>query len=234
MPDFSTKQRENLAEKGQAMPSGAFPIRNRADLKRAIQAFGRAKNPEKTKAWIIHRARQLDAMDLIPEKWIEEKKITHVWERDMTVEADVQEFLAHYGKKGMKWGERKALAKGQLAKDLNKKPGDPVARAKASAQYKQNIASAKKENRIEKGEKLVGEGSVKSAGWKVAGLGVAKQVLLSVGATGLGALAGDNQAVRLGIGVVAQLAAYGSLVSDINKGINISAYKNQESYRKNR
>ena len=91
MVDFNTKQRENLAEKGQAMPSGAFPIRNRGDLKRAIQSFGRAKNKVLAKAWIIKRAMELDAVDLLPEKW-----------REPTTE------LQHYGVMGMKWGKRKS------------------------------------------------------------------------------------------------------------------------------
>lgn len=100
MPDFSPDYREKLADKGQAMPSGAFPIRNRADLKRAIQAFGRAKDPEKTKLWICKRAKELNAMDLIPKKWLDEKGVvTHM--------DDVEDFLAHYGVLGMHWGVRK-------------------------------------------------------------------------------------------------------------------------------
>jgi hypothetical protein len=76
MPDFSGKQRQNLADKGQAMPGGGYPIRNRADLQRAIQAFGRAKNPTAAKAWIIKRARALNAMDLLPETWSESVRMS--------------------------------------------------------------------------------------------------------------------------------------------------------------
>lgn len=99
MPDFTTKQREKLAEENEAMPDGSYPIRNRADLKRAIQAFGRSKNPEKTKAWIKKRARELDAEDLIPESW---KEAQH---------SDDSEYLIHYGVTGMKWGVRRARVK---------------------------------------------------------------------------------------------------------------------------
>lgn len=115
MPEFTTKQREKLAEEDEAMPDGSYPIRNRADLKRAIQAFGRSKNPEKTKAWIKKRARELDAEDLIPESWLEHFD-------------DDSEYLIHYGVMGMKWGVRRASknpadskrGRRKLAKELNK------------------------------------------------------------------------------------------------------------------
>jgi hypothetical protein len=69
--DFSDKERQNLADKKQAMPGGAFPIRNVADLKNAISAYGRAKDPAAAKAWIIKRAKALGAtaMALLPEDW---------------------------------------------------------------------------------------------------------------------------------------------------------------------
>ena len=87
MAEFTDDQREKLAEKKQAMPDGSYPIRNRKDLKNAIQAYGRSKNKQKTKAWIKKRARELKAEDLLPDTWTEE-----VW---------------HYGIKGQKWGIRR-------------------------------------------------------------------------------------------------------------------------------
>lgn len=87
MAEFTDDQREKLAEKKQAMPDGSYPIRNRKDLKNAIQAYGRSKNKQKTKAWIKKRARELKAEDLLPDEWTEE-----VW---------------HYGIKGQKWGIRR-------------------------------------------------------------------------------------------------------------------------------
>lgn len=51
------------------MPDGSYPIRDREELEKAIQAFGRAKDPDATKRWIIKRARQLKAMDALPDSW---------------------------------------------------------------------------------------------------------------------------------------------------------------------
>jgi hypothetical protein len=67
--EFSAKERETLAEKGQAMKGGGFPIRNKADLQNAIRAIGRAKNPAAAKAHIKKRAKALGLSDLIPETW---------------------------------------------------------------------------------------------------------------------------------------------------------------------
>ena len=67
--EFSAKRRETLAKQGKAMPGGGFPIENRSDLENAIKAFGRAKNPGATKAWIRKRARALGATELLPENW---------------------------------------------------------------------------------------------------------------------------------------------------------------------
>ena len=78
MPDLSQQERERLAKQGKAMPSddggGRFPIRNRADLLRAIQAVGRVRpNTEEARAkvrrFIIKRARELGLTSLIPDSW---------------------------------------------------------------------------------------------------------------------------------------------------------------------
>lgn len=67
--DFSEKERKKLAKKKEAMPDGSFPIRNTSDLKNAIQVFGRAKDPDKAKAWIKKRAKDLNKEDLLPDTW---------------------------------------------------------------------------------------------------------------------------------------------------------------------
>lgn len=67
--DFSDKKRESLAKSGKALPDGSFPIENEKDLKNAIQAIGRAKDPAKAKAHIKARAKALGCTDCIPDTW---------------------------------------------------------------------------------------------------------------------------------------------------------------------
>ena len=69
--DISAEARKKLAEKGQALPDGSYPIRNESDLKNAIKAYGRS-NPEdraKVRTHIRKRARALGKEELIPENW---------------------------------------------------------------------------------------------------------------------------------------------------------------------
>ena len=63
------KSREKAAKSGEAMKDGSFPIRDGADLRRAIQAFGRAKDKGAAKRHIIRRARALGKTELLPETW---------------------------------------------------------------------------------------------------------------------------------------------------------------------
>ena len=69
MSDLDTEERRKLADEGKAMPNGSFPIRNREDLKDAIQSYGRAKDKDATKRWITKRARELNAEKELPEDW---------------------------------------------------------------------------------------------------------------------------------------------------------------------
>jgi hypothetical protein len=67
--EFSQDERDDAADSGAAMPDGSFPIKNKKDLKNAILAHGRAKNPAKAKAHIKARAKALGAADLLPDGW---------------------------------------------------------------------------------------------------------------------------------------------------------------------
>lgn len=65
--EFSAKERKSAAESGAAMKGGGFPIKNKKDLKNAMQALGRAKNRSATIAHIKKRARALGVE--LPENW---------------------------------------------------------------------------------------------------------------------------------------------------------------------
>lgn len=116
--EISTETREKAAEKGEALPDGSYPIRNKGDLSRAIQSFGRASNKAKVKRWIIKRARELDAVDLLPEGWGVDE-LEHTLESELTMndlesvvsfeepnDSELARVLTHYGVMGMKWGVR--------------------------------------------------------------------------------------------------------------------------------
>ena len=68
---YSREQRESMAESGEALADGSFPIADQADLENAIQAYGRAKDKEAAKAHIMKRAKELGLEDMIPQDWNE-------------------------------------------------------------------------------------------------------------------------------------------------------------------
>ena len=72
---FSEETRQQMAEAGEAMSDGSFPIASEADLRNAIMAHGRAKDVEKAKAHIKKRARDLGLEDLLPEEWKAKEKV---------------------------------------------------------------------------------------------------------------------------------------------------------------
>lgn len=71
--DLSTGQLAALGKKGQALKNSdgsfSYPTRNRAELARAFQAFGRARNKVAAKRYLLRRARGLHALDLVPDSW---------------------------------------------------------------------------------------------------------------------------------------------------------------------
>lgn len=75
---YSDEQRQQMAEGGMALPDGSYPIKDEADLRNAIQAYGRAKDKEAAKRHIMKRARDLGKEDLIPENWMGKADSTDV------------------------------------------------------------------------------------------------------------------------------------------------------------
>lgn len=65
--------RDQSEQAGTAMTGGRFPINNKNDLRRAIQAVGRAKGGESgrqaVRRFIIKRAKALGLTNMIPGNW---------------------------------------------------------------------------------------------------------------------------------------------------------------------
>ena len=71
---FTHEERKDLAKKGEAMPNGKYPIRNRQDLKDTIRLSGSSSmSKEDVKKWIKKRAKELNLEDELPEDWKVEK-----------------------------------------------------------------------------------------------------------------------------------------------------------------
>jgi hypothetical protein len=66
---LDSESRDKAAGEGEALPDGSFPIKNKEDLKKAVKAYGRAKDKAKAKRHITKRAKALDATDLLPGDW---------------------------------------------------------------------------------------------------------------------------------------------------------------------
>jgi uncharacterized membrane protein YkoI len=67
---YSEESRSAMAKAGHALPDGSYPIKDEADLRNAIQAYGRAKDKTAAKAHIMKRALALGLEDLIPMNWV--------------------------------------------------------------------------------------------------------------------------------------------------------------------
>lgn len=65
--NYDTQQRRDMADKGEALPDGSFPIADKVDLGNALQSIGRAANRTIAIAHIRRRAKALDAEDMLPD-----------------------------------------------------------------------------------------------------------------------------------------------------------------------
>lgn len=65
--EYSEEKRTEMADKGEALPDGSYPIADKADLENAIKAYGRAKNQSAAAKHIAKRAKALGLEDMIPD-----------------------------------------------------------------------------------------------------------------------------------------------------------------------
>lgn len=97
---YSEESRSAMANAGQALPDGSYPIKDEADLRNAIQAYGRAKDKTAAKAHIMKRALALGLEDLIPMNWVSKedmdkaKKESSEKSLDGAVKSEETEFLS--------------------------------------------------------------------------------------------------------------------------------------------
>lgn len=69
-PQLTRARRRRMANRGQAMKDGSFPIESREGLRDAVRAYGRASNKAATRRHIIRRAKSLGALRLVPRGWL--------------------------------------------------------------------------------------------------------------------------------------------------------------------
>jgi hypothetical protein len=110
--DPTVKQRKMWANLGWAMPDGSFYIRPLAqggadDLSNAVRAVGRGEQGGTSGAsirkHIMTRAKDLGLSKDIPDNWNPDGTLKTAAEHFDTVD----DFLAHFGVKGMHWGVRR-------------------------------------------------------------------------------------------------------------------------------
>lgn len=95
--EFTDEERKDDAKSGAAMPGGGFPIEDEGDLKNAIRAIGRAKDPGKTKAHIRSRAKALGLEELLPESWSKRDSGVAVIKALAKADAKAAEIAKGYG-----------------------------------------------------------------------------------------------------------------------------------------
>lgn len=128
---ISTDERNKAQDNAQTLPDGSFPIRNIKDLSNAIKSFGLSKNPAQAKAWIMKRAKELNAENMLPKQWL-----AHGDEDGETFYPYSPKALYHHGILGMKWGHHKAdggsvtTAK-ESGRSSRKEVSDDAARSKS-------------------------------------------------------------------------------------------------------
>lgn len=111
----------------------------------------------------------------------------------MTTDTQVDEFLAHYGKKGMKWGHHK------------------------SGEVRSEKQLARMNRRADKGDKLLAKsgGSAKSAALKIVGRRVAIGLGTSMAQMALTALPENATAIKYGASAALNLLNQGMFVKDV-------------------
>jgi hypothetical protein len=130
------EERRTMAKSGVAMPDGSYYIRNAGELSDSISAVGRATpnagesdvaRRNSVRRHIIKRARALKLESMIPDTWNSDGTLKQSGIDGLMDEID--EFLAHFGVKGMRWGIRRR----HPGSSTSARPSGPVSSDAAKA-----------------------------------------------------------------------------------------------------
>ena len=67
--DYNSKDRKKMADSGEAMKDGSFPIKTAQDVKNAVKDWGRTGSKSSVKRHIIRRAKAIGATSSLPSDW---------------------------------------------------------------------------------------------------------------------------------------------------------------------
>jgi hypothetical protein len=149
------EERRTMAKSGVAMPDGSYYIRNAGELTDAISAVGRATpnagesdvaRRNSVRRHIIKRARALNLESMIPDTWnsdgsLKQSGIDELMDQLMD---EVDEFLEHFGVKGMRWGVRRAHPTGARGPSDHQGPAGSKSAPAAPALSKHQVKKAAK------------------------------------------------------------------------------------------
>lgn len=165
----TVKQRAAFVRSGAAMPDGSFYIRNPSDLNNAILAVGRAtpnNNESETarrnsvRRHIIERAKQMNLSSRIPDTWNANGSL-----KQSALVADVDAVIAHFGRKGMHWGEHifGGPDSGGSSKPSHAERKAAKKTGKAQTQRDRLLEEAKQHDQLAKGHDAVAQQVQKDA-----------------------------------------------------------------------
>lgn len=136
--------------------------------------------------------------------------------------SDVDEFLAHIGVKGMKWGVRKARPMSMHPRGGSIGGGQGLARrAVPAAAPAARGGSTRQQRRIASGQAQINRyGSTKSAVLHLAGRYTAESIVLN--AAGMATRAIPNKTVAMGAQAAIGAIGVGVAIRDINAGVKLA------------
>lgn len=159
--DPTAKERRQYASAGWAMPDGSYYIRpgHPKDITNAIATVGYAvdnngdlseEQRNAVRRHIMKRATDLGKSDLIPNTWQADGTLKHAWPlaRELTLmhaeDDGIEDFLEHFGVKGMHWGVRHARSHEELLAKAKEHEATAKSHAKEAERYRAEASDLEK------------------------------------------------------------------------------------------